>query len=272
MFVGDNIYPYTVIHLDCLGSDVAMYRASMRKLRDRITAEAAEIEAIEGVLQAALGLEEEEEEEGSSNEENEEGEEEGEGKNEVVVDGKNAGEVPSSTQAEATPPAESHYPCDLTPEEDALVQEFVIFTGARVDERLWDVHKLMEYCNKQVPDMANFFLMNEGPALRAMCPPRKKENSAALLNAKELADTGMPAEGVLSDEGAFTLPGTVLLSCGHVESSLQPDALDKILLLFDYVKMQVLEPTKKEDDYNEYTTGEFSVCMTNDLTKWAFQA
>lgn len=33
LFVGDNIYPYTVIHLDCLGSDVKSYVATLRKLQ-----------------------------------------------------------------------------------------------------------------------------------------------------------------------------------------------------------------------------------------------
>jgi len=34
LFVGDNIYPYTAIHLDCLGSNVNEYKKSIKKLID----------------------------------------------------------------------------------------------------------------------------------------------------------------------------------------------------------------------------------------------
>jgi len=34
LFVGDNIYPYTAIHLDCIGSNVKSYIESLRKLRE----------------------------------------------------------------------------------------------------------------------------------------------------------------------------------------------------------------------------------------------
>eukprot|EP00754_Rhynchopus_humris_P014721 Rhum_TRINITY_DN14408_c17_g2::Rhum_TRINITY_DN14408_c17_g2_i1::g.88651::m.88651 len=32
IFIGDSLYPYTAIHLDCLGSDLAAYEATLRKL------------------------------------------------------------------------------------------------------------------------------------------------------------------------------------------------------------------------------------------------
>mmetsp|Transcript_14070 Transcript_14070/g.25421 ORF Transcript_14070/g.25421 Transcript_14070/m.25421 type:complete len:314 (+) Transcript_14070:55-996(+) len=37
LFVGDNIYPYTVIHLDCIGSNVDEYLRTLQKLESFVT-------------------------------------------------------------------------------------------------------------------------------------------------------------------------------------------------------------------------------------------
>ena len=39
IFIGDSLYPYTAIHLDCLGSDLAAYEATLRKLADVVERE-----------------------------------------------------------------------------------------------------------------------------------------------------------------------------------------------------------------------------------------
>ncbi|KAH3765055.1 metallo-beta-lactamase superfamily Hydrolase [Pelomyxa schiedti] len=43
LFVGDMIYPFTVVHLDCLGSDVSAYQQSLTKISGLITGLSATI-------------------------------------------------------------------------------------------------------------------------------------------------------------------------------------------------------------------------------------
>jgi hypothetical protein len=283
LFVGDNIYPFTTIHLDCIGSDVKQYVSTLHRLQTFIQTEQKLIDAETIATEVATEVAEV----AVAADANAEAIAVAVAATAAVAGVEDATvsaaadaviEVPATemaaeiaaeegkqplggaaivTAAVAVPVAvvdEVKVEVPVVHPHQALMDQFFAFTGTTLagTEELWSIDTLMEMCDHNMENMIPFFFNNIAN-MTQFCPPIPKKKK--LLKPKE---TGMPKE-----RKTFTAKDrlTIKLSCGHVEDSLDPGAIEEILQLLDCIRAKVMPASHIEDGYGEYTNNKFTIMM-----------
>jgi len=137
LFVGDHLYPFTVIHLDCIGSNCSEFVSSLDHLIEFVQNVKNEPNVVDDIPLPEEG-----------------------NKDESANAIQNAPDAASS----ATSPYSTG------------VSEFMSVLGLTNDmiSNKFDVEKLMEFCDGSVESAINFYLTS-GDQLEAICPPQKQQ-------------------------------------------------------------------------------------------------
>eukprot|EP01124_Arcella_intermedia_P031803 TRINITY_DN7273_c0_g1_i3.p1 TRINITY_DN7273_c0_g1~~TRINITY_DN7273_c0_g1_i3.p1 ORF type:complete len:304 (-),score=74.52 TRINITY_DN7273_c0_g1_i3:52-963(-) len=138
LFIGDLIYPFTAIHLDCIGSNPADFVSSLNRLNQVVG-----ILKIENLVT-----------------------------DDLPVKGENA-----ASQAPAPPSAAEVRSKEGGPY-DEMIFEFTSVLGLNIDtlSNLFDIEKLIELSDFSVENAINLYLTN-GDQISALCPPKQKKSA-----------------------------------------------------------------------------------------------
>lgn len=229
LFIGDTVYPFTVIHLDCLGSDFNEYTKTINKLsqfcRDH---EEVQVEETKDII-SNDGQE--------STIQNEDNDSHYDKKPYVVEETDSS--IGNDTLLELA------------------IKDFCSTLGLiRADLELqFDLGLLLELCDYSVQDSIQLYF-EEIDSISVLFPPKQ------IPAGRDSASSAKKAE----KKGSFndTIPAqtnNIKLGCGHVESDLSASAFDDILAMIDAIKAKALYPVKVEDEYAEYSNGQYSLMM-----------
>ena len=229
VFAGDIVYPWTVIHVDCLGSSPRDYLASTESLLGFISSlppfsQPTQSVQVEESAQA--------EDDGPSS----------------LIDPQ-----PRVSAASSTPV--------LDPMQEMVISEFHATVGlvpyqARA---LFDVVALMEMSDWDLESAVMTYLSNS-EAIGAICPPREQQGSsdaAPALEAVSYLSLPVPPQ---SDE--------VMISCGHVSENLSASALQEVYEALLQIKAGEMVPSNIDDQEGivEYAVaeGQYVLCFPKD--------
>ncbi|GAB5372052.1 hypothetical protein AAMO2058_001632600 [Amorphochlora amoebiformis] len=284
LFIGDNIYPFTVIHLDCLGSNVSDYIRTLKKLQVFISKVEktpagtlnfkkkgnfclpCESEGKEKEGEKKEGGEGAKKGGGGKNEEGEEKKEQEDKQNESkTTQEKKPTDPKSNEKHEENPPSQTPNPPATTTQKQTkevhphqkLIDNFCELTGLKEEKmaKIFSIDALMRLSNYKVNDMLDFYFSN-GSALSQICPPGTKPSET-----KATHKSTQERKSAAKEVKEFKIPKEVKLCCGHVESSLSPSSIPDMLTLLEIVKMGGLHATHVDSGYGEFSNGTFSIMM-----------
>jgi len=207
LFVGDTLYPFTAVHLDCLGSDVNDYKNTIAKLNGFIATIQNDVATADIVL---------------------------------------AENDPVGVEVEAI---DTTTTVNISAYQDQIAM-FKEFVGGPIN---FNVEGLMEMCNGDVENAANFFFMN-GDMLAQMFPLRP--SGSTMNNNTSKVESSSP----------YAMPfvpymGEIRLSCGHVEANLTPDSLTSISSALELIEQGFIIPSHIDSGYGEYTVENFTIML-----------
>jgi len=283
LFVGDNIYPYTVIHLDCIGSNVKDYVQTLRKLQAFIEKVAKrDGSELKGKKEGEVVCQPCEASEGGKRGGEESGAASGakkkadgpakeakrdvgakpkvgvgtEKKTEGAADSDKKSGGPAQTEAQKPkpqPPKPAPHP------HQKLIDDFCALTGmdrATMDAT-FSIDALMQICNHNVNEMLDMYFSN-GAGLSMICPvgSGKPPTSSRGASGSENKSSARP-----DAKKEFKMPAEVKMCCGHVSAELGTESIGQLLTLLEAVRAGAMVPSHVDSGYGEYTNGTFSIMM-----------
>ena len=246
LFIGDTVYPYTPIHLDCIGSSTQAFADTLAKLSAFV---AARVEERKGMDPTAFkppttGPT------GSTGPTpppptsdpvatTESGSNGGEGEEESVPKGPMA---------------------DLEPHQRNAVESFLAVMGADFEtlNAMICVVDFMELNGWAPGNAINLFSDNPEAAM-SMAPP--KPASISLPPTSQTSSASAPSSGAQLFAQSED-PASVVLSCGHVEANLPSSALDDMAAFLVAIQSGAMMPSHNDGSgYSEYFSGVYAVII-----------
>eukprot|EP00003_Mantamonas_plastica_P009830 TRINITY_DN19206_c0_g1_i1.p1 TRINITY_DN19206_c0_g1~~TRINITY_DN19206_c0_g1_i1.p1 ORF type:complete len:485 (+),score=140.92 TRINITY_DN19206_c0_g1_i1:1091-2545(+) len=256
LFVGDTFYPYTAIHLDCIGSSVPDFLETL----DKIESFCASVPSIE--------YDDDEEPEEEEEEKEPEVEDVTLDDEEPVVETKQEEQKPekeeheeqqqenveSSNTVQATIETSNEPPADqgMIQMQESSIDEFcnMLMLNKQEVKSQFDIAKLMEVNDWQVSAAVEFYFDNMS-AVPSMFPPSSQSSGGG-----QNANTGSTYT-----KQDMEHDGLLKISCGHVEANLGLDCIGKVRELVLSAQAGISYPQHVEDGYGEFSTMEFTIMM-----------
>jgi len=257
LFVGDNIYPFTAIHLDCLGSSVKDYIISLNKLNSFVS-------------QVKKNLQEEAKKEKDKDKEKEKEDKEKEKEKEKEKPTSESSTTPTTTTTTTTTttpttttkPTTSNKP---TPRKgphphQKLIEQFLSMIGLNATnaKKEFSMDSLLALSNYTLDEMVSFYLDNR-EMIGRLCPPEEEEQP--MNTTQDSFSSG-------KDDFKKSEQKDIVLSCGHVESDLEVGAIDELLGLIEAIRAGAVSSSHLDGGYAEYTNGRFNLLMPAKNVKW----
>ncbi|KNC52608.1 metallo-beta-lactamase superfamily Hydrolase [Thecamonas trahens ATCC 50062] len=242
LFVGDNLYPYTPVHLDCIGSSMADFRATLRTLIEFVDAREAERRAAGTLPPIPTG-------DGGA-----EVAPAAEGSTTLVVE-------PAGSPEDAV--AEPTGNGGMAAQRAAVIEGFLGVVGLdrATADALFSVETLMALADWLPANAINMYL-SDPEGVMAMAPPSVDAPAvAAAAGSGSGGGSGIAAGSpgsAMFPGGAEADPLAVTLSCGHVEANLPSSALADVEAFMAAVASGAVAPSYRDGAYAEYSSGTFT--------------
>lgn len=137
---------------------------------------------------------------------------------------------------------------------------------------------LLSISGGDVGSAVEMFFSTQGTAMLAELAPPEPASApraasatpapAASTTASSTAAEPAAAPAPPADSTSFTAPTAIRLSCGHVETNLEPGALEEMATMLQFIRMGALPPAQVlDEDTREYTNNRFAVVLPSSV-KW----